>query len=453
MHEDNQLEERPQHERARSPRTARRVMRGALVIVALGVVLGVGVMWGEYRGANRAGGTKKPDAPQGSQSAGGASGTTMPGMPPMPGMSSGKMQEGGSPADAQVVEVSLTPEAAERAGIKTAVVRSDAAVSALTVPGTVMSNAYRDTKVNALVGGIVRQVSVELGSSVGRGQPLAVVFSNELAEAQMKYLSMQAMLEADRQKLQRTERLVTLGSASRQELEEITATHAGHATEVAAARQRLVLLGLSANQIARVTDPSHVVSEVAVPAPASGVVIARSVNPGQVVTSGQDLFVVTDLSTVWAIGDLYEKDFPAVRVGTEATVTVPSAPQNPLRGRVAYIDPRVDPATRTAKVRVEVPNRSGDLRIGMFVTLSFQTGSGQRLTLVPRSAVQSIGDRTVVYLPVKGEEAKFNERPVKLGPAVGDFMQVREGLKPGDKVVTDGSFYLRAEATRNRSGG
>ena len=451
MHEDSELEERPQDERARSPRAARRVVRGMLVIVALGVVLGAGLMWGEQRAANRASGTKKPDAPQGGQSAGGSSGTTMP---PMPGMSpSGKMQEGGPLANEEAVEVSLTPEAVERAGIKTAVVRSEAAVSALTVPGTVMSNAYRDTKVNALVGGVVRQVSVELGSFVERGQPLAVVFSSELAEAQMKYLSMQAMLEADYQKLQRTERLVTLGSASRQELEEITATHAGHATEVAAARQRLVLLGLSANQITRVTDASHVVSEVAVPAPASGVVIARSVNPGQVVTSGQDLFVVTDLSTVWAIGDLYEKDFPAVRVGTEATVTVPSAPQTPLRGRVAYIDPRVDPAARTAKVRVEVPNRSGDLRLGMFVTLSFQTGSGQRLTLVPRSAVQSIGDRTVVYLPVEGEEGKFNERPVKLGPAAGDFMHVREGLKPGDKVVTDGSFYLRAEATRSRSGG
>lgn len=450
MYDDNQLEERPPDERPRSPRAVRRVVRGALVIVALGVVLGVGVMWGERRAANPTGATKMASTPQGGPASGNSSGASMPGMP---GMAPGKGAQDPAPSsDDQAVEVSLTLEAAGRAGIKTAVVRSEAAVSALTVPGTVMSNAYRDTKVNALVGGVVRQVSVELGSSVERGQPLAVVFSNELAEAQMKYLSMQAMLEADHQKLQRTERLVALGSASRQELEEITATHAGRATEVAAARQRLVLLGLSMNQIARVTDASHVVSEVAVPAPASGVVIARSVNPGQVVTSGQDLFVVTDLSTVWAIGDLYEKDFSAVRVGTEATVTVPSAPQNPLRGRVAYIDPRVDPATRTAKVRVEVPNRSGDLRLGMFVTLSFQSGSGQRLTLVPRSAVQSIGDRTVVYLPVEGEETKFTERPVKLGPAVGDFMQVREGLKPGDRVVTDGSFYLRAEATRNRSG-
>src|SRR3989442_10302724 len=142
-------------------------------------------------------------------------------MPGMPGMSApGKTDPATSAKGEDAVEVMLTPEAIERAGIKTAEVRSEAATSGTTVPGMVMSNAYRDTKVNALVGGIVRQVSVELGSSVEHGQPLAVIFSIELAEAQMKYLSMRAMLEADHQKLVRTEKLVGLGAASRQELEE-----------------------------------------------------------------------------------------------------------------------------------------------------------------------------------------------------------------------------------------
>src|SRR5207245_10198999 len=97
-----------------------------------------------------------------------------------------------------------------------------------------------------------------------------------------------------------------------------------------------------------------------------------------------ECFKVTDLSTVWAIGDLYEKDFPAVRVGSDATVTVPGSSGAPLRGRVAYIDPRVDPATRTAKVRVEVPNKGGDLRLGIYVTLSFEARTGGPVTLVPR---------------------------------------------------------------------
>src|SRR5205809_7600332 len=329
MDQDKDVRGEPDRRHTPRPWLGRRAVRGLLVVLVLGAVLAVGVMWGELRGSNRASGTKMATTPQAGSAAGDNRGAAMPGMP---GMAPGKAQQGGGPSsNEQTVEVSLTPEAAERAGIKTVVVRSGPSVSAITVPGTVMSNAYRDTKVNALVGGIVRQVSVELGSPVERGQPLAVIFSIELAEAQMKYLSMQAMLQADHQKLERTEKLVGLGAASRQELEEVTATHAGHETEVAAARQRLILLGLSPAEVQRLTDAAHIVSEVTVFAPADGVVIARSVNSGQVVNAGQELFVVTDLGTVWVIGDLYERDFAAVRVGSEATVGIPSTPDRTLR--------------------------------------------------------------------------------------------------------------------------
>lgn len=124
----------------------------------------------------------------------------------------------------------------------------------------------------------------------------------------------------------------------------------------------------------------------------------RAVNPGQVVGAGQELFVVTDLSSVWVIGDLYEKDFRLVRVGAGASITVPATNQV-LRGTVAYIDPRVDPATRTAKIRVEVPNAGGRLRLGVFVTLAIAAGPGPRVTVVPPEAVQVIGERMVVYTP------------------------------------------------------
>ena len=288
-------------------------------------------------------------------------------------------------------EVVLSPEAVSRAGIKTA--PAEAAVSQVTVqlPGTVTADAYREVKVVSLVGGIVTKVHVELGATVKRGAPLATLFSPELAEAQTKYLSMRAMLAADHQKLQRTQELVAIGAVSRQELEEITALHASHETEVAAARQRLLLLGLSRAQVEALTNPSQIVSDVTVPAPSAGVITGRSVNLGQVVSMGQELFVVTDLSQVWVIGDLYEQDFQTVHVGAEATLTTPAYPTLTLRGRVTYIDPRVDPQTRTAKVRVEVPNTEGRLRLGMYVTLAFTTPGEEHTVVIPRSAVQTIG--------------------------------------------------------------
>ena len=421
------------------------VAAGAVALLIVGAA--GGVLWSELHGGVRsrpAAGSRDAQTPAAS-----SDGRPMPGMPGMPAPSA----QAAAAKTEEAVEISLTPEAVERAGIKIAEVKAQSSVSGVTVPGTVMSNAYRDTKVNALVGGIVRQVMVELGAEVRRGAPLAVIFSSELADVQMKYLSKRAMLEADHQKLERTQKLVALGSASRQELEEVTAVHTGHETEVAAAQQRLLLLGLSPERVARLEGASQVVSEITVTSPADGLVIARSVNPGQVINAAQELFVVTDLSTVWIIGDLYERDFSRVRVGSAATITLPSMPDRSVKGRVAYIDPRVDPATRTAKVRVEVPNRGGDLRLGMFVTMGIQTGTTERITVVPRAAVQTIGDRSVVYVPAEGEEGKFVERAVQVGPPAGEFVPVLNGLRPGDRVVTDGSFYLRAEAARTRSGG
>jgi RND family efflux transporter MFP subunit len=169
---------------------------------------------------------------------------------------------------------------------------------------------------------------------------------------------------------------------------------------------------------------------------------------------GQELMVVTDLSQVWALGDLYEQDFSAIRVGAEAALTTAAYPGLTLRGRVSYIDPWVDLQTRTAKLRVEVPNADGRLRLGMYVTMAFVTRTGGPRLVVPRAAVQTLGDRQVVFLPVKDEEGKFVQRTVKLGEPVGETgYAVLGGLSPGDMVVTEGSFFLRAESVRNAPSG
>ena len=143
------------------------------------------------------------------------------------------------------------------------------------------------------------------------------------------------------------------------------------------------------------------------------------------------LFVVTDLSEVWVVGDLYEQDFPRVRVGSEATLTTPAYPELRLQGRVSYIDPRVDPQTRTAKVRVEVPNPDGQLRLGMYMTMVFSTASGAPVVVVPRAAVQTIGGRQVVFVAVPDEEGRFIQRTVKLGPLARGIVYRAPGTSAG----------------------
>jgi hypothetical protein len=178
------------------------------------------------------------------------------------------------------------------------------------------------------------------------------------------------------------------------------------------------------------------------------VITERAANVGLNVDQATPLFTVVDLSTVWIIADVYEKDFSRVRVGNDATVTTSAYPGLSLRGRISYIDPQVNPETRTAKVRVEVPNPRGDLRLGMYADVVVTGAPGASVPVVPRSAVQNVGDRTVVYLANPKEPGKFTEREVRLGNASGEQVEVTAGVQPGDAVVTEGSFFVRAERER-----
>ena len=255
------------------------------------------------------------------------------------------------------VSVTLTREAIERAGIRLAPVSAGRGGSTFRLPGVVEANAYKQVTVTPLVAGRVTRVLVELGQSVRRGQALAAIFSPELSEAETRYVSARAELEAHERELQRTEKLVDIGAASRQELERLHADHTATLTSVESARARLDLLGVSASSIAGLAPGKDVGAATIVSAPLSGVVTERMANSGLNVDSTTKMFTVVDLSTVWVVADLYEKDFSRLRVGSAASVTTKAYPDNVLRGRVSYIDPQLNPTTRTAKVRLEVSNR------------------------------------------------------------------------------------------------
>ena len=346
------------------------------------------------------------------------------------------------------VVVSLTAEAVKRAGIVVAPVASGTSAGGIRLPGVVEPNAYRQVTVTPLVAGRVTRVSAELGANVRRGQSLAQIYSPELAEAQTKYVSARAMLEAHDRELQRTEKLVEIGAASRQEMERIHAEHAAQTAAVQSARSQLELLGVPASTIDSLGSGTKVNATTSVAAPIDGVVTERAANVGLNVDQATALFTVVDLSTVWIIADVYEKDFSRVRVGNDATVTTAAYPDLSLRGRISYIDPQVNPETRTAKVRVEVPNSRGELRLGMYADVVVVAAPGASVPVVPRSAVQNVGDRTVVYLANPKEPGKFTEREVRLGGASGEQVEVTAGLQPGDLVVTEGSFFVRAERER-----
>jgi cobalt-zinc-cadmium efflux system membrane fusion protein len=367
------------------------------------------------------------------------------GTDPAPNASTSSVATGAPLPD---VTIMLTKDAVERAGITVTPVTAGNRTATMQLPGVVEPNAYKQVVVTPLVAGRITRVLAELGQQVKQGQTLAQVFSPELADAHTKYVSARAELDAHERELRRTEKLVEIGAASRQELERIHAEHTARTADVQSARSRLELLGVPANAIDNAGVGKPVGANTGVPSPLSGVVTERLANVGQNVDTATKLFTVVDLSTVWVVADVYEKDFARVRIGSPVTVTTEAYPGLALQGRISYIDPQVSADTRTAKARVEVPNPRAELRLGMLARVSVGDAGQGSLPVIPRTAVQNIGDRDVVYVVNPSDPGKFVEREVRLGDATGDQVPVLAGLSVNDVVVSEGSFYVRAERER-----
>lgn len=372
---------------------------------------------------------------------------------------SGESSGAGQPRPGEVT-ITISPDKLENAQIKTEVAAEQAGsavagAGGMRTTGTAQSNAYKEVPIIPIAGGIVREVTVQLGDKVRRGQSLATVFSTELADAQGDYLKMLAEVEEHHKHHRRTEELVEIGAASREELEQATSNYKSAQARLSSARQRLIFLGMTSGQIDALSSPGQVRSLISIAAPSPGTVISRTVNPGEVIEKGKELFRVADLSTVWVMGQIYETDFRTVRVGAPAVIMTPAYPGRTFNGRVSYIDPRVDPQTRTAQVRVEVANPGEMLKIGMFVDVSFggaaPATSEQRTVVVPRAAIQNIGTRQVVYVAT-GQPGVFAQREVTIGPEANGLVPVYSGISAGERVVTEGSFLLRAESLKINSG-
>jgi len=350
-----------------------------------------------------------------------------------------------NPTDQRLV---LTPEQLRTVQFKIETVgqqpSSEAAGQLAT--GVVQANTYKETPVVALVGGIVRTVNAELGQNVKKGQSVAVVFSNDLADTQSKYLAAVASLDEHHRHHMRTMKLVEIGAASRQDLEMATSQYREAETNLANLRQKLLLLGMTSAHIDALISTSQISSEVQVTSPSTGTITNRSVNPGEVIEANKELLRVTDLSTVWVVGQVYEKDLATVRVGSSANITSDAYPNRVFRGRVSYVDPKIDPATRTAQVRIELANPKQIFKIDMYVNVAFGTlGVAEKTTpVVLKDAVQTIANQQIVFLATD-KPTEFVLRPVRVGAESNGSYPVLEGLNVGDRVVVEGSFLLRAE--------
>ena len=365
--------------------------------------------------------------------------------------------------------------------------------TALHATGTVELNPQAVVVVTPLVSGHVKRVLVAQGTRVRAGQPLVVLDSPEVAnlhvrlhdaetrrdiaarnlqriqrdESRVALVQAQARLHQAEATFERMKRLFEVGVLSQQELQEAETAYATAkaeyefqkvvglerdlreaqaALEVATVevkhiQDQLAALGAPA---ATSDNTAHPTAEMTLVAPISGLVTERTANVGAFVPVGTPLLTVADLRTVWVIAAVPEAQLGHVRLGQPVTVHAPALGATPLRGRVAFIEAQINADTRTARVRIEVPNPGERLRAGMFVNVALLSPSPVSQLVIPAAAVQRIGARTVVFV-AGADPHEFHLRDIEVGAAHGERVVVLRGLEPGERVVVKGALALKTQ--------
>jgi cobalt-zinc-cadmium efflux system membrane fusion protein len=367
-----------------------------------------------------------------------------------------------TPPDAQLPEtgaeldaVVMSREQIAHAGIGWRAVDGTDATDTVEVPGELAPNEDRTARLGSPARARVLAVHVHLGDRVARDQPLVALASEQAATARAEYTKAMAELSAHRvaaryarAALGRAERLLALKAISRQDVEkaqvdeeEAESMQAQAEAEVERARATLAQLGVSKS------------GEMIVRAPLAGVVLTRDAVPGSVVDAGDPLLMITDPSTLWLDIAATERVAAVLKAGGRVTFTVAELRPQIFEAVIGNVGGALDPATRTLPVHAVVVNSSGVLRPAMFATVVLPLGDARSGVSVPESALQLLEQRPVIFVAVPDADggARFERRDVEVGGRAHDTVHIVRGLRPGEIVVVDGAFAVKAAFARART--
>ncbi len=318
--------------------------------------------------------------------------------------------------------VKIDPERQQLIGLRTEPVAEGNVSGEFRTVGRVTVDETRVRKVNLKVEGFVEKLFVDfVGKTVAKGQPLFSLYSPEFVSAQREYLL-----------ALQTQKALSGGSLQ---------GSGGDLLE--SARRRLLLWDVPQEVLDRLEKTGEVQRALTLRSPMSGVVTAKNVAEGARLTPADIPFEITDLSHVWVQADVYEAELSRVKVGMPADLTVQAAPGKTFKGHVVFVDPSMDPKTRTAKARIEFPNPHGELKPEMFGEVLLR-GQGRKGLIVPLDAVLDAGHSKVVFVALG--DGKFEPREVSTGTTIGEKVEIRSGLKVGEAVVVRANFLVDSES-------
>ena len=310
----------------------------------------------------------------------------------------------------------------------------------------------RVARVGSRVTGRVVQVKAGIGDQVRSGAVMAVIDSPDLARAKADYLSTLAGARLARETSNREKALFERRISAEREWRQAEADAVRAESEKEAAENRLHSLGVADDELASLQTEGHYRSTVNLTTPLAGIVVGQNASIGQTVEPSDILFTIMDLTEVWIVMDVFEKDLRLVSEGQAAEVRVSAYPDRAFRGRVANVGVILEPQSRATKVRVVLANRDRLLKPGMFATVQLQTANrpGSRGLFVPAGAVQRDGADSVVF--VARDSGRFEARRVTTGLTSRDWIQVLDGLARGDRIAITGAFTLKSELRKGELG-
>jgi RND family efflux transporter MFP subunit len=311
------------------------------------------------------------------------------------------------------------------AGVRTALVERKALAREIHTTAEIVADENRISHVHVKVSGFIDRVYVSsIAQFVRKGQPLFTFYSPDLVATEDEYLIAK---RGDR----------TLGSAPFKEIAQ------GAQSLLESARQRLRYWDITEEQIRQIDQSGKAIHTLTVSSPVSGFVTDRKAYPQASITPDTEIYTISDLSSVWALADIYENEVPYVRVGQRVTFALSYYPGKTYSGNISFIYPSVDPQTRTVKVRVQLANAGYILKPQMFADAQVHVNYGTQIA-VPREAVVDSGTEQQVFVAQGG--GVFVPRKVTLGATVDDQVIVLSGLKAGETVVTSGNFLIDSES-------
>jgi cobalt-zinc-cadmium efflux system membrane fusion protein len=338
--------------------------------------------------------------------------------------------------------VKMTAEIQKQNGVVVAPAQKQRLSGVISATGKVEVNADRIAHVSPRISGKIVAVRASLGDSVSVGQTLATLDSVELGEALSRYHQSRTKLALAQSNMERVKSLVEKKIAARKDILQAETDFKIAQTELRSDEERLSLYGASTTSL---RGQSHKRPLLPVRSPIGGIITEKHAIVGELSDPSKNLFTVADLSSVWVLIDINEKDLAKVHRGQSATVTVGAFPDLKLKGRITYIADLVDGTTRTVKARIEVANPGRKLKPEMFASVELALPADvQPVLVVPEDALQDIDGKKVLFA-VAEKEDEFQPRKVELGRAAGGMVEIVAGLKEGERYVVKGSFILKSE--------